>query len=53
MTVREADLEGVLDHKGRLGSFQALIIVLCAVMAMIDGFDTQMIGLVAPAIAAD
>ena len=33
--------------------FQATIIGLCAATAMIDGMDTQAIGLVAPAIAAD
>jgi AAHS family 4-hydroxybenzoate transporter-like MFS transporter len=49
--VREADLEALLDD-GRLGPFQILIIALCGVMAMIDGFDTQVIGLVAPSIAA-
>lgn len=32
---------------------QVAVIVLCALMAMIDGLDTQTIGLVAPAIAAD
>src|SRR5258708_27257362 len=34
-------------------AFQSTIIGLCALMAMIDGMDTQAIGLVAPAIAAD
>jgi MFS transporter, AAHS family, 4-hydroxybenzoate transporter len=29
------------------------VIVPCALVAMIDGFDTQAIGLVAPDIAAD
>jgi AAHS family 4-hydroxybenzoate transporter-like MFS transporter len=52
MSVAEADLDGVLDH-AKLGSFQTVIIALCALMIMIDGFATQMIGLVAPAIAAD
>jgi AAHS family 4-hydroxybenzoate transporter-like MFS transporter len=52
MSVAEADLEGVLDH-AKLGSYQRVIIVLCALMVMIDGFATQMIGLVAPAIAVD
>ena len=52
MSVAEADLDGVLDH-AKLGSYQGVIILLCALMVMIDGFATQMIGLVAPAIAAD
>jgi len=29
-----------------------MIIVICALIAVVDGFDTQSIGLVAPAIAA-
>jgi hypothetical protein len=36
-----------------LGSGQIMIIVVCALVAVVDGFDTQSIGLVAPAIAAD
>ncbi|MDB6156337.1 MAG: transporter, family, 4-hydroxybenzoate transporter [Gammaproteobacteria bacterium] len=47
----EADLDGVIDSS-RLGRFQGLVIALCALMVMIDGFDTQVIGMVAPSIAA-
>jgi AAHS family 4-hydroxybenzoate transporter-like MFS transporter len=47
----EADLDAVIDS-GRLGRFQLLVIALCALMVMIDGFDTQVIGMVAPSIAA-
>ena len=36
-----------------MNAFQFAIIGLCGLMAMIDGMDTQAIGLVAPAIAAD
>jgi AAHS family 4-hydroxybenzoate transporter-like MFS transporter len=35
-----------------VGSFHRVVIALCALMVMIDGFDTQVIGMVAPAIAA-
>jgi AAHS family 4-hydroxybenzoate transporter-like MFS transporter len=35
-----------------LSSYQLLIFSLCALIAMLDGFDTQAIGFVAPAIAA-
>jgi AAHS family 4-hydroxybenzoate transporter-like MFS transporter len=35
-----------------LGAYQLLIFSLCALIAMLDGFDTQAIGFVAPAIAA-
>ncbi len=37
----------------KITAFQSAIIGLCALMAMIDGMDTQAIGLVAPAIASD
>jgi len=47
----KADLDEVIDSS-RLGRFQLLVIALCALMVMIDGFDTQVIGMVAPAIAA-
>jgi AAHS family 4-hydroxybenzoate transporter-like MFS transporter len=47
----EADLDSIIDAS-RLGRFQILVIALCAVMVMIDGFDTQVIGMVAPSIAA-
>jgi AAHS family 4-hydroxybenzoate transporter-like MFS transporter len=47
-----ADLDTVIDS-AKLGPFQICVIALCALVAMIDGFDTQVIGLVAPAIAAD
>jgi MFS transporter, AAHS family, 4-hydroxybenzoate transporter len=35
-----------------LSAYQLLIFSLCALIAMLDGFDTQAIGFVAPAIAA-
>lgn len=44
--------DSVLDST-RLGGFRLGVIVSCALVAMIDGFDTQAIGLVAPDIAAD
>ncbi|MEQ1811300.1 MAG: MFS transporter [Terricaulis sp.] len=45
----------VLDlvDDGKLSGFQILIIALCAFVALIDGFDTQAIGFVAPVMAAD
>lgn len=43
-------LEQVIDT-AKFGRFQIGIVVACAVIAMIDGFDTQVIGLVAPEIA--
>jgi AAHS family 4-hydroxybenzoate transporter-like MFS transporter len=43
-------LDDCLDHS-RIGGFQILVYALCALMAMVDGYDTQAIGMVAPAIA--
>jgi AAHS family 4-hydroxybenzoate transporter-like MFS transporter len=45
-------LDRALDST-KITAFQSAIIGLCALTAMIDGMDTQAIGLVAPAIAAD
>ncbi len=36
-----------------LSRFQILVIVLCGIVAMLDGFDTQSIAYVAPAIATE
>ena len=47
----QADLDGLIDSSP-VGSFHRVVIALCALMVMIDGFDTQVIGMVAPAIAA-
>jgi AAHS family 4-hydroxybenzoate transporter-like MFS transporter len=45
-------LDRALDST-KVTAFQSAIIGLCALTAMIDGMDTQAIGMVAPAIAAD
>lgn len=50
--MNKADLDTVIDS-AKLGGFQICVILMCALVAMVDGFDTQVIGLVAPAIAAD
>jgi AAHS family 4-hydroxybenzoate transporter-like MFS transporter len=47
---RSLDLEAIIDSRS-LSRFQIAIIVLCALVAMIDGFDTQSIAFVAPEIA--
>jgi AAHS family 4-hydroxybenzoate transporter-like MFS transporter len=47
----QADLDTCLDQ-ARIGPFQILVIVLCGLMVGIDGFNTQVIGLAAPAIAS-
>lgn len=52
-----ADNTGRIGHgphdDGRLSGYQIVVIALCAIIAMLDGFDTQAIGFVAPVIAAD
>jgi AAHS family 4-hydroxybenzoate transporter-like MFS transporter len=45
------DLEAIVDTSPLKGA-QAMIILLCALVAMVDGFDTQSIALAAPAIIA-
>lgn len=47
----QLSLERFVDDSP-LGSGQIMIIVICALVAVVDGFDTQSIGLVAPSIAA-
>jgi MFS transporter, AAHS family, 4-hydroxybenzoate transporter len=49
--VEKLSLESIVDNSP-LGRGQIMIIVICALIAVVDGFDTQSIGLVAPAIAA-
>jgi AAHS family 4-hydroxybenzoate transporter-like MFS transporter len=50
-TQRAGSLESVIDGSS-LGGFQVSILVLCALVAMMDGFDTQLIAFVAPEIVA-
>lgn len=45
-------LDTILDS-GKLARGQVAIVFLCALVAVVDGFDTQSIALVAPVIAAD
>jgi AAHS family 4-hydroxybenzoate transporter-like MFS transporter len=35
----------------KVGGFQVLVIILCALVSMVDGFDTQSIAFAAPGIA--
>src|SRR5579859_7041787 len=50
-TSRTLDLEALIES-ARLSRFQIVIIALCAMVAMVDGFDTQSIALVASEIAS-
>ncbi|MGQ7932280.1 MFS transporter [Paraburkholderia sp. D1E] len=46
------DLESIIDASP-VSRFQVAIMMLCALVAMLDGFDTQTIAFVAPAIIKD
>ncbi|MGF6902385.1 MFS transporter [Paraburkholderia sp. GAS348] len=45
------DLESIIDE-GRVTGLQIIIFLLCGLVAMVDGFDTQAIAFVAPEIMA-
>ena len=48
------DDSGPLPDTGeRLGGFQLRVIGLCALIALLDGFDTQSVGFVAPVRAVE
>lgn len=49
---RSYDLAQLIDQ-APLGGYRIQAIVLCALVAVLDGFDTQAIAFVAPVIAAD
>src|SRR5882724_2733464 len=44
------DVSAVID-RARVSSFQKATIALCGLIALLDGFDTQTIGFVAPLMA--
>src|SRR3989442_2406148 len=48
---RNVDVVAAMDA-ARVGSFTATVVVLCAAVALLDGFDTLAISYVAPVIAA-
>ena len=43
------NVQELIDGR-KLGGFQVMVVALCALIVLIDGFDTQAIGYVAPAI---
>jgi MFS transporter, AAHS family, 4-hydroxybenzoate transporter len=49
--IERVEIAGLIDRQ-RIGGYQIAIVVVCALMLMVDGFDTQMIGFVGPAITA-
>ncbi|WP_126173618.1 MFS transporter [Altericroceibacterium xinjiangense] len=46
------DVEAFIDRQ-RIGSTQVAVLLICGLVAFIDGFDIFMVGKIAPAIAAD
>ena len=48
-TASRVDIAQFIAHR-RFGRFQYLVVGLCALIVMMDGFDTQAIGYVAPSI---
>src|SRR5438128_5549523 len=49
MTMATVNVQEVIDSR-KLSGFQVKVVALCALIVLIDGFDTQAIGYVAPAI---
>jgi MFS transporter, AAHS family, 4-hydroxybenzoate transporter len=49
--IERVEIAGLIDRQ-RIGGYQIAIVVVCALMLMVDGFDTQMIGFAGPAITA-
>ena len=50
VTMREMTVSDVVDNQP-MSRFQIAIVVMCGFVAVLDGFDTQSIGFLAPAIA--
>src|SRR4030081_2668242 len=46
------DVAGFIDQQP-VGGFQVKLLLLCAAVLFVDGFDTQAIGYVAPALSQD
>ena len=46
------DVSNVIDNS-RLGGFQILVVVLCGMVMIIDGFDIVSMGMVVPSLSAD
>ncbi len=49
---RLIDVAGLIDA-GRVGAFQVRVIVLCGLIALLDGFDIQAIAFVAPLLSRE
>jgi MFS transporter, AAHS family, 4-hydroxybenzoate transporter len=47
--IERVEIAELINRQG-IGGYQIAIVVVCALMLMVDGFDTQMIGFAGPAI---
>ena len=47
---RSVDVARFIDDRG-VGRFQILVLILCFIIMIIDGFDAQAVGFVAPIIS--
>jgi AAHS family 4-hydroxybenzoate transporter-like MFS transporter len=49
MNGRTADVSAIIDG-GRLSRFQIVVLIMCFLVVLLDGFDTAVIGYIAPAL---
>jgi AAHS family 4-hydroxybenzoate transporter-like MFS transporter len=49
MNGRTADIGAIIDN-GKLSRFQVVVLIMCFLVVLVDGFDTAVIGYIAPAL---
>ncbi|KWF32786.1 4-hydroxybenzoate transporter [Burkholderia diffusa] len=49
MNARTADIGAIIDN-GKLSRFQVVVLIMCFLVVLVDGFDTAVIGYIAPAL---
>lgn len=49
MNARTADIGAIIDN-GKLSRFQIVVLIMCFLVVLVDGFDTAVIGYIAPAL---
>ncbi|MFP3613166.1 aromatic acid/H+ symport family MFS transporter [Paraburkholderia sp. SIMBA_050] len=52
MNKKIADIGAIIDN-GKLSRFQIVVLILCFLTVLVDGFDTAVIGYIAPALRKD
>ena len=50
MAENVANITEIIEHR-KLGAFQKRVAILCAIVAAMEGFNTQSVGFIAPALA--